>query len=151
MTAMDVMRRGARQDPVSLVDAAVDASAYPGMPAVIVHGDADYVVSPKNAEQLSLEFLRLNGLVDASGAPIAGSVRETRDGATLIRDYVAGGRRVVRLVLVGRLGHDWSGGDDAIPFHSSNGPDASALMWEFFRYQRRREQGVTSRAAAAGR
>ncbi|PMS37246.1 poly(hydroxyalkanoate) depolymerase family esterase [Trinickia symbiotica] len=154
MTAMDVMRRGARHDPVALVDAAIDAASYPGMPAVIVQGDQDAVVAPQNAEQLAIEFLRANGLVDASGAPVSGTVRETREAGTMIRDYSAGGRRVVRLVRVADLGHAWAGGDDAIPFHSRKGPDASALMWEFFRYQRRRSRVVSAavrRAAASGR
>jgi poly(3-hydroxybutyrate) depolymerase len=124
------------------------------MPAVIVQGDQDAVVAPQNAEQLAVEFLRANGLVDASGAPVSGTIRETREAGTMIRDYSAGGRRVVRLVRVADLGHAWAGGDDAIPFHSRKGPDASALMWEFFRYQRRRNRVVSAavrRAAASGR
>ncbi len=56
ITAMDVMRRGTRQDPVKLVDAAVDVDAYPGMPAIIVQGDADRVVAGENAEQLAVQF-----------------------------------------------------------------------------------------------
>lgn len=152
MTAMDVMRRGARHDPIALVDAAVDAASYPGMPAIIMHGDLDHVVVPQNAEQLALEFLRVNGIVDASGATRSGAVREMREASASIRDYSAGGRRVVRLCRVADLGHAWAGGDEAMPFHSRKGPDASALMWEFFRYQRRRERDATaSRTAATGR
>jgi poly(hydroxyalkanoate) depolymerase family esterase len=151
MTAMDVMRRGARHDPIALVDAAVDAAAHPGMPAIIVHGEADRVVVPQNAEQLAVEFLRVNGLVDASGGRQSGTVKEAREAGALIRDYSAGGRSVVRVCRVAGLGHAWAGGDDAIPFHSHKGPDASALMWEFFRYQRRREGNpAASRAAASG-
>jgi poly(hydroxyalkanoate) depolymerase family esterase len=151
MTAMDVMRRGARRDPIALVDAAVDAASHPGMPALILHGEADQVVAPQNAEQLALEFLRVNGLVDASGGWQSGTVKETQQAGTSIRDYSAGGRRVVRVCRVAGLGHAWAGGDDAIPFHSHEGPDASALMWEFFRYQRRREgDAAAARATATG-
>lgn len=151
MTAMDVMRRGARRDPIALVDAAVDAASHPGMPAFILHGEADQVVAPQNAEQLALEFLRVNGLVDASGGWQSGTVKETQQAGTSIRDYSAGGRRVVRVCRVAGLGHAWAGGDDAIPFHSHEGPDASALMWEFFRYQRRREgDAAAARATATG-
>ncbi len=150
MTAMDVMRRGARHDPIALVDAAVDAASHPGMPALILHGEADPVVAPQNAEQLALEFLRVNGLVNASGGQ-SGTVKETQQAGASIRDYCAGGRRVVRVCRVAGLGHAWAGGDEAIPFHSDKGPDASALMWEFFRYQRRREgDAVVSGAAATG-
>jgi poly(3-hydroxybutyrate) depolymerase len=131
------MRRGARHDPVVLVDQAIDTAVYPGMPAVIFHGDADHVVAPANAEQLTTQFLRLNGLIDAAGERIAGEVREERKAGVVTRDYLRGGRRVVRLCRVQALGHAWSGGDDAVPFHSSKGPDASAVIWEFFKHQRR--------------
>jgi poly(hydroxyalkanoate) depolymerase family esterase len=137
ITAMDVMRRGTRQDPVALVDEGTDLAAYPGMPAIIVQGEIDHVVAPVNAEQLALQFQRLNGLVDAQGERRAGDVKEDRKAAVVTRDYLRGGRRVVRLCRVQGLGHAWSGGDDAVPFHSAKGPDASALLWEFFKHQRR--------------
>ncbi|HEY3598187.1 MAG TPA: PHB depolymerase family esterase [Paraburkholderia sp.] len=146
ITAMDVMRRGTHHDPVALVDRAVDVDAYPGMPAIIVQGETDRVVAPVNAEQLTTQFVRLNGLIDANGARKAGDVKEERKATVVTRDYIRGGRRVVRLCRVQALGHAWSGGDDAVPFHSSKGPDASNLVWEFFRYQRR-----TNAAEAVGR
>ncbi|TKC92181.1 PHB depolymerase family esterase [Trinickia terrae] len=148
MAAMDVMRRGSHHDPAALVDKATDVAAYPGMPAIIVHGDADRVVAPKNADQLALEFARLNRLVDAEGARIAGDVREERKDGVLVRDYVKGGRRAVRLCRVAGLGHAWSGGDDAVPFHSSKGPDASALIWDFFQKQRRAQLEPTAASKA---
>ncbi|HEY1998568.1 PHB depolymerase family esterase [Paraburkholderia sp.] len=153
IAAMDVMRRGTRHDPVLLVDETVDVAAYPGMPAVIIHGDADHVVAPANAEQLATQFLRLDGLVDASGERKAGELREERKAGVVTRDYVRSGRRVVRLCRVQALGHAWSGGDDAVPFHSSKGPDASALIWEFFKHQRRAQKDgavehVTARATS---
>jgi poly(hydroxyalkanoate) depolymerase family esterase len=155
IVAMDVMRRGARQDPVALIDEAVNVKAYPGMPAIIIHGDADHVVSAVNAEQLTTEFLRLNRLLDENGERRAGEMREERKAGVVTRDYVRSGRRVVRLCRVQALGHAWSGGDDAIPFHSSKGPDASALIWEFFKHQRRaaslqEPEQLSARAAAGG-
>lgn len=147
--AMDVMRRGARREPAELIDEAVDVARYPGMPAIILHGDADHVVAPINAEQLAAQFLRLNRMVDAAGKRKSGEVREERKVGVVTRDYVRGGRRVVRLCRVQGLGHAWSGGDDAVPFHSSKGPDASALVWEFFKHQRRAEAGQATESAAA--
>lgn len=156
ITAMDVMRRGARGEPAELVDEVVNVAEYPGMPAMIIHGDADHVVAPVNADQLATQFLRLNRIVDESGARKSGEVREERKGGVVMRDYLRGGRRVVRLCRVQGLAHAWSGGDDAVPFHSAKGPDASTLVWEFFRHQRRTgagriAEGVVSTASAGER
>lgn len=147
ITAMDVMRRGVRQSPVALIDQAVDIDDYPGMPAVILTGDVDRVVSPANSEQLAEQFLRLNGFVDAKGAKRNGEAREERKAGVITRDYLRGGRRVVRLCRVQGLGHAWAGGDEAVPFHSAKGPDASALIWEFLHYQRRPAEEVATRRA----
>ncbi len=138
MTAMSVMRRGTREDPVHLIDTRVDVNRYPGMPTIIVHGELDAVVAKRNAEQLTLEFARLNRLVDERGELRVGEQRTySRDGADYT-DYVKGGRNVVRLCVVHGLGHAWSGGDPREPFHSARGPDATAMIWNFFRYQRRK-------------
>jgi poly(hydroxyalkanoate) depolymerase family esterase len=147
ITAMDVMRRGARRDPVELADEVADVTNYPGMPAIILHGDADHVVAAVNADQLATQFLRLNRMIDPKGARKAGELREERKGGVTIRDYFRSGRRVVRVCRVQGLAHAWAGGDDAVPFHSSKGPDASAMVWEFFKHQRRVGAGVVESAA----
>ncbi|CAB3715813.1 extracellular catalytic domain type 1 short-chain-length polyhydroxyalkanoate depolymerase [Paraburkholderia rhynchosiae] len=148
ITAMDVMRRGARREPVELVDEVADVAHYPGMPAIIIHGDADHVVAPVNADQLATQFLRLNRMIDPKGARKSGELREERKGGVTMRDYFRSGRRVVRVCRVQGLAHAWSGGDDAVPFHSAKGPDASAIVWEFFKHQRRVGAGLIESAAA---
>jgi hypothetical protein len=37
-----------------------------------------------------------------------------------------------------------------VPFHSSKGPDASSLLWDFFRHQRRTESARPARGTAEG-
>jgi poly(hydroxyalkanoate) depolymerase family esterase len=149
ITAMDVMRRGARREPAELVDEHVNVAEYPGMPAIILHGDADHVVAPVNADQLAEQFLRLNRIVDEKGVRKSGEVKEERKGGVVMRDYLRGGRRVVRLCRVQGLAHAWSGGDDAVPFHSAKGPDASAMVWEFFKHQRRTGAGRIAESTVA--
>ncbi len=135
--AMDVMRHGSRSDPITLIDAVLDVRDYPGMPAIIVHGELDSVVSAANAEQLARQFLRLNGFVDAAGDRRAGETREDTQPDGVVTDYVKNGRPVVKTSVVRGLGHSWARGDDTVAFHSSKGPDSSAVMWEFFKHQKR--------------
>ncbi|KVD84671.1 esterase [Burkholderia stagnalis] len=137
IAAMDVMRRGLRQSPIEAVDALVGKQAHPGMPALIVHGDGDHVVSPKNADQLATQFLRLNRLADSRGALRGGERVEARESGMQVCDYRRGGASVVRLCHVKGLDHAWAGGDEAVPFHAAVGPDASEMIWSFFEGHRR--------------
>lgn len=137
ITAMRVMRRGSREDPLRVVDASVDVAMHPGMPAIIVHGDLDAVVAKHNAGQLGVEFARLNHLLDAQGALRIGEQRTYSRDAVDYTDYLKAGRLVVRVCIVHGLGHAWSGGDPREAFHSADGPDATAMLWNFFRRQRR--------------
>jgi poly(hydroxyalkanoate) depolymerase family esterase len=134
---MDVMRRGTLADPLALAEAEVDMSRYPGMPALLLHGAQDNVVAPVNLEQLEQQFVHLNRLSDTNG-PLKGiTVKEALSPTgEFQRNYSRRGRRIVQVCRVPDLAHAWSGGDDALPFHSAKGPQASALFWEFFKHQR---------------
>lgn len=137
MTAMRVMRGGSREDPLHLIEKSIDVAAYPGMPVIVVHGELDAVVATRNAVQLGVEFARLNRLIDAEGALRVGEQRMySRDGVDYV-DYLKGGRLVVRVCIVRGLGHAWSGGDAREAFHSGKGPEATAMVWNFFRRQQR--------------
>lgn len=137
MSAMSVMRRGSRDEAVHLVDAAIDVETFPGMPAIVVHGDIDAVVAKRNALQLGEAFARVNRLVDAQGELRVGEQRTfERDGVDYV-DYVKRGRLIVRVCVIRGLGHAWSGGDAREAFHSGRGPEASAMLWQFFRRQTR--------------
>ncbi|MFP3799564.1 PHB depolymerase family esterase [Paraburkholderia sp. SIMBA_027] len=137
MSAMSVMRRGSRDEAVHLVDAAIDVETFPGMPAIVVHGDIDAVVAKRNALQLGEAFARVNRLVDAQGELRVGEQRTfERDGVDYV-DYMKRGRLIVRVCVIRGLGHAWSGGDAREAFHSGRGPEASAMLWQFFRRQTR--------------
>jgi len=104
-----------------------------------VHGMTDDAVNPVNGRLLARQFLTYNGLSDRlderldsanDAPPVAdGDFREVRFGRW--------NRDVVRMVEVAGLGHAWSGGDASVQYHSDIGPDASRMMWEFFRQHRR--------------
>ncbi|OYW33802.1 MAG: hypothetical protein B7Z45_08175, partial [Azorhizobium sp. 12-66-6] len=44
ITAMRVMRDGTHEDPLRLIETFVDVASYPGMPAIIIHGERDAFV-----------------------------------------------------------------------------------------------------------
>ncbi|RKT99416.1 esterase [Burkholderia sp. Nafp2/4-1b] len=138
MAAMSVMRRGLRDDPIRVVDTCVDVRSYPGMPALVMHGGLDTVVDERNAVQLGIAFARINRLVDEQGELRVGEQQTYTQDDAHYTDYLRGGRVIVRVCIVRRLAHAWSGGDPSEAFHSATGPDATAMFWNFFRRRRRK-------------
>ncbi|MEK6350157.1 MAG: PHB depolymerase family esterase [Burkholderia sp.] len=141
INALHVMQRGSRDDPVALIDATVAVDHHPGMPVLIVHGELDGVVAKVNADQAARQWLRVNGMLDANGDETSGTRVLAEHGDRLIADYRRRGRTIVRVCMVRGLGHAWSGGDERLPFNAARGPNASALMWAFFRTRRRELAG----------
>lgn len=96
-------------------------------PLLIVHGDADGVVSVRNAAATAQLW------AGALGAR-AGAVRTLQRGQRYpmrVTEFKARGRTVVALREVVGLAHAWSGGAAQRPYSDPAGPDASALIWAF--------------------
>ncbi|AGW94680.1 MULTISPECIES: extracellular catalytic domain type 1 short-chain-length polyhydroxyalkanoate depolymerase [Cupriavidus] len=133
------MQHGSAADPSWLLDAAGVTPGGPEMPALVLHGLADDAVHPVNGRLLARQFLAYNGLEDR----LAGVPDKPQEGAGerpgRSHEYRFGrwSRDLVTLVEVEGLGHAWSGGDASYGYHSEIGPDASAMMWRFFRQHRR--------------
>ena len=106
-------------------------------PLLVLHGDADNVVSVRNATATAALW------AEALGAR-AGAARTLQRGqrhAMRATDFKARGRTVVALREVAGLAHAWSGGAAGVPYSDAAGPDASALIWAFvarqFMHQKR--------------
>jgi poly(hydroxyalkanoate) depolymerase family esterase len=119
---------------------------FPGMPAILIHGDHDTVVRRVNADQLAGQFEIINGpLITQSASRDEPQVRrhpERRGGkrprhAYLTSTWYAGRKPQLVKCDVDMLGHAWSGGDASVEFSEAGGPDASLMMWTFFSYHRR--------------
>jgi len=54
-----------------------------------------------------------------------------------VEDSVYGGALVARHIEIQGMDHAWPGGDSRHPFADPSGPDATALMWDFFRQHTR--------------
>ncbi|MDK3025992.1 PHB depolymerase family esterase [Cupriavidus taiwanensis] len=132
------MQEGSEAEPAWLLDAAGVTPGGPEMPALVIHGLADDAVHPVNGRLLARQFLAYNGLEDRlAGHPPRFEPEGDLSGRSHEYRFGRWHRDLVTLVEVEGLGHAWSGGDDRYSYHSDIGPDASAMMWEFFRLYRR--------------
>jgi poly(hydroxyalkanoate) depolymerase family esterase len=110
-------------------------SAWP--PVLVIHGQADAVVSPQNGRAAAQLW------ADGTGAT-KGQPRQVQRGqryAMSITDFKHRGDTVATLVEVARLGHAWSGGAANKPYSDAKGPDASRMVWAFVAKQFRLHRG----------
>ncbi len=133
------MRHGTETQPDQLLDAAGVTPGGPEMPAIVVHGLTDDAVNPVNGRLLARQFLAYNGLGDRIGERLdcANDAPPLSDGDYREARFGRWNRDLVRLVEVAGLDHAWSGGDASVEYHSDIGPDASWMMWQFFRQHSR--------------
>ena len=96
-------------------------------PLLVIHGDADAVVSPHNGEAA------VQAWADAGGAH-ASAARKVQRGKRhpmAVTEFKRKGSMVATLVAVKGLAHAWSGGASGKPFSDGQGPDASRMTWAF--------------------
>ena len=141
--AVEAMRTGARLSPESTAaEAARKGSRRLGfVPALVMHGEGDTVVHPRNAEQIIAQFRKFAELMILPPQPLSEPVEQhvTGDGRSYRqRDYVRRGQLLLRSILIDGLGHAWSGGDEREAFNDGALPDASRLIWDFLSRFRRR-------------
>jgi poly(hydroxyalkanoate) depolymerase family esterase len=96
-------------------------------PLLVIHGDADPVVSLRNGEAAAQVWAH------AAGAK-AGQARSVQRGKRYpmsVTDFKRKGSTVASLVAVTGLAHAWSGGAASQAFSDAQGPDASRMAWAF--------------------
>jgi len=110
---------------------------FPGMPAIILHGDRDAVVRRVNRAQLAEQLKIVNAPYLGTAPPVLRSYlartggRSPRHGYSSASAYAGRKPQLVSCDITG-LGHAWSGGADKLAFSAPEGPDASLMMWTFF-------------------
>ena len=116
--AVRTMHEGSRRSPVALAEeaAAVPSRALGFVPALIIHGVADPVVHPRNADQISAQFSRFAEPGERAAAASSQNKPPTApwafgDRVWHQRDYERDGQLVLRELLIEGLAHAWSGGD----------------------------------------
>jgi poly(hydroxyalkanoate) depolymerase family esterase len=113
--------------------AAMGAQARP-VPVIVFQGSADTTVYPVNGGQIVSQWTETDDRAGASiGAGVAtqGSAGGKSFTLTTYTDAKSGGS-MLEYYLVSGLAHAWSGGSTAGTFTDPGGPDATALIWQFF-------------------
>jgi len=125
MEALPVMRNGP-----------AEAAAIPAtrVPLLVLHGEADAVVSARNASALAAQWR--SAVEQGIGAELTAREETGRaaDGRAFQRVLYATGNEpaLVELWTVRELGHAWSGGASEGTFTDPRGVDATAVMLDFF-------------------
>jgi poly(hydroxyalkanoate) depolymerase family esterase len=115
------------------------------VPVLVIHGTSDGTVNPLNGEQVVRQFLQTNDYGDdgANNDSVPYSPTRVWYGSVLggrsytVKDYVYGGRLLLQKYEIQGMDHSWSGGDDAYLFADPTGPDATRIMWDFFKQHTR--------------
>ncbi len=142
MGAFSAMQHGSSHSMAQAVQEMALSPDFPGMPAILLQGDADKVVRPVNLMQLAQQFRLVNHLDEAAEPRPAQDFPARLTGrsprlAYQVIDYAQGRSPLVRVCRINGLDHAWSGGDARFRFHAETGPDASLMMWNFFNLHRR--------------
>ena len=101
------------------------AAGWP--PLLVIHGQADGVVSPRNGVAAVQAWAVAAGAVP--GVPRV--VQRGQRHPAWVTDFKQRGRTVATLVAVEQLAHAWSGGAAGQTFSDARGPDASRRVWAF--------------------
>jgi poly(3-hydroxybutyrate) depolymerase len=141
--AMKVMRQGPDTSVVRVADEAYAAEGREArdVPLLVIHGDRDDVVSPRNADALVEHYLRFTARsrgasVASVGVPPPFATAREAAGAKhgfRVDDWQLDARPLVRRVEVEGLGHAWSGGDGGYAYADPGGPDALDFLAAFVR------------------
>ena len=124
LSALGAMRGRRGTLPLPATPVMMEAS-WP--PLLVIHGDADTVVSPHNGEAAARVWAAAAGA--SAGAPRR--VQRGRRHAMSVTDFKRKGSTVATLVAVDGLAHAWSGGAAGKTFSDRDGPDASRMVWAF--------------------
>ncbi|MBT2301057.1 prolyl oligopeptidase family serine peptidase [Variovorax paradoxus] len=129
-TALGAMRgRHVPPMPATAVGKAMGAAAaFTTLPPLLVlHGDADVVVSASNAGSTAEVWATATGAKPGAERTLQRGKRH----AMRVTEFKRSGRTFVMLCEVAGLGHAWSGGAPRLPFSDAAGPNATRLIWAF--------------------
>jgi poly(hydroxyalkanoate) depolymerase family esterase len=110
------------------------------VPTMVWHGTDDGTVTPCNGDEAVEQATETNDLLDddSDNGSIDYTADETNSGSGSSLSYTeyiyedADGNPIVDYYVVDGMGHAWSGGSDTGSYTAPGGPDASAIIWDYF-------------------
>lgn len=132
LSALGAMRGHRSTMPLAATPSTMEAT-WP--PLLVIHGDADVVVSPHNGQVAAQVWARAAGARASQSRKVQRGTRYPMS----VTDFKRKGSTVATLVAVDGLAHAWSGGAASKPFCDGQGPDASRMAWAFAAKQFRSE------------
>lgn len=138
--ALLAMRNGPEPSRVSAesVRERMGAAARP-LPLLVMHGEQDAVVSPRNADALVEQWRALLLSMHVALAPMAWRA-DGVDPSLVQAEGDASGRAWLLAWRVPSLGHAWSGGDASGSYTAPEAPDATAVLFAFMQQVDRMER-----------
>ena len=124
LSALGAMR-GRRMTPPPAATPLTMVADWP--PLLVIHGDADGVVSPHNARAAAQLWATAAGAQEGPTRIVQRGKRYPMS----VTDFKRNSSTVATLAVVEGLGHAWSGGLASKPFGDGQGPDASRMAWAF--------------------
>lgn len=106
------------------------------VPTFVLHGTADGVLAKVNGDQVAAQWRATNTLVLGAGAiePVTSAAGTAGYPFTrMVHANKANGASIIEYYLVDGLGHAWPGGKAGGSYSDPQGPNASALLWGFFK------------------
>lgn len=109
-------------------------------PVIVFQGSADTTVTPINASQVVAQFVQTNDYSDDgfSNGSVVNSPTSSHNGSAGGRSYTYwtyhyGNQDLLQYYTIYGMAHTWSGGNPAYSAVSTAGPDATTIMWNFFK------------------
>lgn len=111
------------------------------IPSIIFHSDNSPSMPSSYATEVEEQLLLLNDFLDNSFADQSKKLTKTTrvipDGKTYgfthTKHLLPSGKALIEKYIVNHQDHSWSGGDDKYPYNDPNGPDASKIIFDFFK------------------
>ncbi|MBR5774325.1 MAG: PHB depolymerase family esterase, partial [Clostridia bacterium] len=105
-------------------------------PVIVIHGANDNVFDPANAEFVISQWADANDIFDneTDDDSVVSTPSRTQNGNSYTKYTYnnSNGVLIMEKYVVNGMGYAWSGGNEAGDYAYVSGPDASALIWDFF-------------------